>query len=83
MIWRTRWCPEPPGSVTLVPIDFETESLGDVQARHGYRGGQTFFVWEAVTQYLTEVGVREIFEFLASARPGSRLVFTYLRKDFL
>jgi O-methyltransferase involved in polyketide biosynthesis len=40
-------------------------------------------VWEAVTLYLTETGVRETFEFLASAQPGSQLVFTYLRKDFL
>jgi methyltransferase (TIGR00027 family) len=75
--------PTPPQSITLVPIDFETEVLGDVLARHGYRGGRTFFVWEAVSQYLTETGVRETFEFLASAQPGSRLVFTYLRKDFL
>nr|CEL13298.1 O-Methyltransferase involved in polyketide biosynthesis [Kibdelosporangium sp. MJ126-NF4] len=43
-----------PQAVTLVAIDFETQNLGDVHAAHGYRGGRTFFVWEAVTQYLTE-----------------------------
>ncbi|RSM85256.1 SAM-dependent methyltransferase [Kibdelosporangium aridum] len=72
-----------PQAVTLVGIDFETQNLADVLAQHGYRGGRTFFVWEAVTQYLTEVAVRETFEFLANAQPGSRLVFTYIRKDFL
>jgi O-methyltransferase involved in polyketide biosynthesis len=38
---------------------------------------------EAVTQYLTERGIEKIFGFLAKAAPGSRLVFTYVRKDFL
>jgi O-methyltransferase involved in polyketide biosynthesis len=37
----------------------------------------------AVTQYLTEAGVRKTFDFLGTAAPGSRLVFTYVRKDFL
>nr|WP_083466640.1 SAM-dependent methyltransferase [Kibdelosporangium sp. MJ126-NF4]CEL17533.1 O-Methyltransferase involved in polyketide biosynthesis [Kibdelosporangium sp. MJ126-NF4]CTQ91241.1 O-Methyltransferase involved in polyketide biosynthesis [Kibdelosporangium sp. MJ126-NF4] len=72
-----------PQAVTLVAIDFETQSLGDVLAQHGYQGGRTFFVWEAVTQYLTEIAVRETFEFLADAEPGSQLAFTYIRKDFL
>jgi methyltransferase (TIGR00027 family) len=72
-----------PDAVALVPIDFETQNLGDVLAEHGYRGGRTFFVWEAVTQYLAETSVRETFEFLAGAEPGSQLVFTYVRKDFL
>jgi O-methyltransferase involved in polyketide biosynthesis len=44
---------------------------------------QTLFVGEAVTQYLTEQGVRATFDWLAEAAPGSRLAFTYVRKDFL
>jgi methyltransferase (TIGR00027 family) len=68
----------------LGAIDFETQNLADVLADHGYRPERpTFFVWEAVTQYLTEAGVRKAFDFLAAAAPGSRLVFTYVRKDFL
>ncbi|WP_033288092.1 SAM-dependent methyltransferase [Amycolatopsis jejuensis] len=76
---------EIPAAVTLVPIDFEAQSIADTLAQHGYRGDQrTFFVWEAVTQYLSEDGVRKTFEFLAAAPPGSQLVFiTYLRQDFL
>jgi methyltransferase (TIGR00027 family) len=41
------------------------------------------FVWEAVTQHLTEDGVRHTLAFLAEAAPGSRLVFTYVRRNFL
>jgi O-methyltransferase involved in polyketide biosynthesis len=40
-------------------------------------------VWEAVTQYLTQDGVRQTFEVLAGAPPGSQMVFTYIRQDFL
>ncbi|MFE2752342.1 SAM-dependent methyltransferase [Actinosynnema sp. NPDC059335] len=70
--------------VTLVPVDFGTQDLGEVLAQRGYRRGQrTLFVWEAVTQYLDEPGVRATFDFLAEAAPGSELVFTYVRRDFL
>lgn len=73
-----------PAHVTLVPIDFDQADLSAVLATHGYTENQrTFFVWEAVTQYLTEAGVRATFAFLAQAATGSRLAFTYVRKDFL
>ncbi|MCQ1534751.1 class I SAM-dependent methyltransferase [Methanosarcina sp. KYL-1] len=73
-----------PSHVRLVPIDFDREELGPVLASYGYSADKrTFFILEAVTQYLTETGVRNSFDFLAKAERGSRLVFTYIRKDFL
>jgi len=73
-----------PAHVTLVPIDFDHEELGPVLAAQGYSGTErTFFIWEAVTQYLTETGIQATFDFLAKAARGSRLAFTYVRKDFL
>lgn len=73
-----------PAHVTLVSIDFDREDLGAVLASHGYAADtRTFFIWEGVTQYLTEEGVRATFDFLAGARAGSRLAFTYIRKDFV
>ncbi len=75
---------EVPAHVTLVPIDFDREELGGVLASHGYAADtRTFFIWEAVTQYLTEAGIRTTFDFLSKALAGSRLVFTYVRKDFM
>lgn len=51
-----------PPHVTLVPIDFDREDLGAVLASHGYPAKErTFFVWEAVTQYLTEAGIGATF----------------------
>ena len=73
-----------PSHVRLVSIDFDHKQLSDVLAAHGYQASQrTFFIWEAVTQYLTETGVRRTFDFLAKASRGSHLAFTYVRKDFI
>lgn len=44
---------------------------------------RTFFIWEAVTQYLTETGIGATLDFLAAAPQSSRLAFTYVLKDFL
>ena len=75
---------EVPGHVTLVPVDFDTEDLAAALERAGHpMGERTFVVWEAVTQYLSESGVRTTLAALAAAAPGSRLVFTYVRADFL
>jgi methyltransferase (TIGR00027 family) len=74
----------PPRSVHLVPVDFERDDLAAALAANGYRVEQrTFFIWEGVTQYLTADAVKATFEFLKSAAPSSRLVFTYVRKDFI
>jgi methyltransferase (TIGR00027 family) len=73
-----------PPEVTLLPVDFETDDLADCLARKGFdRGMRTFYVWEAVTQYLTEPAVRKTMGHLAGTVPGSRLAFTFIRKDFL
>jgi len=73
-----------PAHVTLVPIDFDRQDLMAALIAHGYAASQrTFFIWEGVTQYLTEAGVAATLEFLSKAARGSRVAFTYVRKDFL
>lgn len=73
-----------PPHIILVPIDFDHQKLGTILAAHGYvTSAKTFFIWEAVTQYLTEAGVQATFDFLASVPAGSRLAFTYVPKDFI
>ena len=69
-----------PASVHLVPLDFERDDLITTLAGHGYRpDARTFFIWEGVTQYLTENAVRATLGALRAAAGGSRLVFTYVR----
>jgi methyltransferase (TIGR00027 family) len=73
-----------PSSVRLVPMDFERDDLGTELAKQGHRAAsRTFFVREGVTQYLTTDAVRATFEYLRGAAPSSRLVFTYVQRDFI
>jgi methyltransferase (TIGR00027 family) len=73
-----------PASVRLVPVDFERDDLAAELAEAGHRPeDRTFFVWEGVTQYLTAEAVHATFEYLQRAARSSRLVFTYVRSDFI
>jgi methyltransferase (TIGR00027 family) len=85
---KRAWCERRfgavPPEVQLVPVDFDHEDLGAALAAHGLRGdAPMFFIWEGVTQYLQEAGVRATFEFLARAPVGSRLVLSYVLRDFI
>jgi methyltransferase (TIGR00027 family) len=52
-----------PANVRLVRADFDRDDLGLLLAAQGYSGAKpAFFIWEAVTQYLTEPGVRATFD---------------------
>jgi methyltransferase (TIGR00027 family) len=73
-----------PDHVRLIAVDFETDDLMESLTGNGFQLDQpTMFVWEAVTQYLTEDGVRRTLALLAKATTGSRLAFTFIRRDFL
>ena len=75
---------EIPSNITLVSIDFNEKEIRPVLESKGFDlNTKTFFIWEAVSQYLTETGVRQTFDFLAQAPTGSRLAFTYIRNDFI
>jgi len=75
---------KPSENVKLVPIDFDTQNLDEILQAAGYSTEQpAFFIWEAVTQYLSEAGIRATFDFLAKAKSGSLITFTYARKKFL
>ncbi|CAM2896728.1 SAM-dependent methyltransferase [Mycobacterium intermedium] len=73
-----------PLSVRLVAVDFERDDLLTSLAEYGYLPDyRVLFICEGVTQYLTENAVRRTLEGLRPAAPGSRIVFTYVRKDFI
>jgi methyltransferase (TIGR00027 family) len=75
---------EVPERVRVLPVDFEVDDLAAVLGGAGFDDARpAMFVWEAVSQYLTEHAVRSTFTFLAKAGTGSRLIFTYVRSDFL
>jgi methyltransferase (TIGR00027 family) len=73
-----------PEHVELVAVDFETDDLERRLVQRGFDPeAPTLFIWEAVTQYLTPDAVRRTLGFLSRMARGSRLLFTYVRGDFL
>ncbi|HYC20722.1 MAG TPA: SAM-dependent methyltransferase [Candidatus Bathyarchaeia archaeon] len=72
-----------PKQVAFIPIDFNTESLEDVLTRTGDAFTPAVFVWEGVTQYLSEEAVRRTLAFVGKSAPGSILIFTYVLKSVI
>ncbi len=73
-----------PANVTLVPVNFDNQDLESCLASQGFQTGtKSLFIWEAVTQYLSEEGIRRTMGYLSKAGRGSRLVFTYIREGFI
>jgi methyltransferase (TIGR00027 family) len=73
-----------PDHVVLLAEDLETGDVLATLATHGFQSEMpTLFVWEAVTPYLTAEGMHRTLGALSKAVTGSRLIFTYLRQDFL
>ena len=71
-----------PPHVTFVPIDFNNQTLD--QALGPKRldlSKPTFFIWEAVTQYITAEAVDSTLKYISKACPGSMVVFTYILKS--
>ncbi len=67
-----------PGSLTFVPVDFETTTLADGLGQTFFNPSEpAFFSWLGVTMYLEELAILETLRFIASLAPGSGLVFDY------
>jgi methyltransferase (TIGR00027 family) len=76
---------ELPAHVSFVPIDFDRQDVEDVMTAAGFRKGlKTFFIWEGVTQYITEEAVDRTFRYMSGAAAGgSEIVFTYIHQGII
>ncbi|HXQ20168.1 MAG TPA: SAM-dependent methyltransferase [Candidatus Acidoferrales bacterium] len=73
-----------PERVRFVPTDFNQRQLEQAMAAAGYRNSvPTLFLWEGVTNYLTEAAVDATLRWCSRAAPGSQLVFTYVHRAVL
>jgi methyltransferase (TIGR00027 family) len=73
-----------PTHVRFVPIDFNVERLGGVMQAAGYDARRrTLFIWEGVTNYLTEEAVDATLRWCAASAAGGRVLFTYVHKQVL
>jgi methyltransferase (TIGR00027 family) len=71
-------------AVTYVAADFNRESMADVLASAGIDPqAPACFLWEGVTNYLTSAAVDATLRAIATAAPGSRLLFTYVHRGAL
>jgi methyltransferase (TIGR00027 family) len=68
----------------FVGVDFNSADLRRVMAEAGYSTRlRTFFLWEGVTNYLTEGAVDKTLRWCARGAPGSRVLFTYVHSAVL
>jgi methyltransferase (TIGR00027 family) len=73
-----------PENITFVPIDFGGQRLETVLAGTTFdSSASAVFVWEGVTQYLSEESVLRTMGFVGGSAPGSILVFTYVLKSVI
>jgi methyltransferase (TIGR00027 family) len=73
-----------PSHVTYIPIDFDTQTLETVFSATNFDGQvPTVYIWEGVTQYLSEGAVRQTFSFVGKSTPGSLIVFTYVLRSII
>jgi methyltransferase (TIGR00027 family) len=73
-----------PPNVSFIASDFNLRQLGSAMEATGYdRAVPTVFLWEGVTNYLTEQAVDATLRWCARSAAGNTLVFTYIDSDVL
>jgi methyltransferase (TIGR00027 family) len=74
-----------PSHVTFLPVDFNTQALGERLHSSGYHEqGKTLFIWQGVTYFLTAEGVDRTLAFIANhSGPGSAVIFDYFYNEIL
>ena len=70
--------------VRYVTVDFARDDLGASLAAAGWESARaSTFIWEGVTNYLTEAAVAAVLGFVGGTAPGTVLVFTYVHRDVI
>jgi methyltransferase (TIGR00027 family) len=74
-----------PAGICFVPGDLEKASIDDLLVGAGFdHNTPAFFLWEGVTNYLSEAAVDATLTGIARvAAPGSRLIFTYVHRGVI
>ena len=67
-----------PDSLTFVPVNFETQNLGQRLADSGFVAAPTFFSWLGVVPYLTREAFDSTIRWIASLPAGTGVVFDYV-----
>jgi methyltransferase (TIGR00027 family) len=79
-----RLFPAAPNPIRLAPIDFNRQSLAAVLTDAGFDPSlPALFLWEGVTNYLSEEAVDSVLRYIGGCSSGSRIVFTYVHRGVL
>jgi len=73
-----------PQNVTFIPIDFDSQTLDTAFAGKDFDASKpAVFIWEGVTQYISDQAVRQTLTFVGKSAAGSVLIFTYVLKSVI
>jgi methyltransferase (TIGR00027 family) len=73
-----------PLHVSFTAVDFSRDDLEARLQKAGFDPEtRTFFIWEGVSNYLTEAAVNSMLGFMGRSADGSRIVFTYVHRDVI
>jgi methyltransferase (TIGR00027 family) len=73
-----------PENVTFIPIDFDKQTVETVFIGTTFNPSKpAVFIWEGVTQYISEEAVRQTLKFMGKSAPDSVIVFTYVLKSII
>jgi methyltransferase (TIGR00027 family) len=73
-----------PNHVNYVAVDFQRDQLPESLQNAGFNAHErTLFVWEGVSNYLTEDAVRSTLSYIGSLSEGTALAFTYVDRAVL
>ncbi len=73
-----------PSHVQYVPIDFDSQDLGEELTAAGYdRSASTLFIWEGVSQYITREALEATLRYVGRTAPGNRIAFSYVVQSFI
>lgn len=79
-----RIAPSASSPVLYIGIDFNRESLSDALHNAGFdRSRPTVFLWEGVTNYLTEEAVDRVLQVVGTCQVGSQIIFTFVHSGVL
>ena len=70
--------------VRYVPVDFLRDDVATRLTDSGWQADRpTLFVWEGVTNYLTEAAVTSVLSWIGTCASGSKVVFTYVHAGLI
>ncbi|MFL0248188.1 class I SAM-dependent methyltransferase [Candidatus Clostridium stratigraminis] len=75
---------ELPDNIIFTPIDFNIHTLDKVLENNGLDFSEPIvFIWEGVTQYITEEAVKNTLKFISKVSIGSVVLFSYILKEVI